>query len=183
MNLSNIVFYHRIPGNKQDWHLEPSSNEPAGDICLHVCKVDYMILAANCIICEMSWLQQFPCELANATMPCAYFLLVPCPYQTDWYASIWMCKYIVVKNRGAPKETFLNWELWLWSTPMLRQHHVYYYLYICITTKLILRSVFNMSLIELVTSVRHMLYFWTAAKAKWLLVTYFSFICICVRIR
>ena len=38
MNLSNIVFYHRIPGNKQDWHLEPSSNEPAGDICLHVCK-------------------------------------------------------------------------------------------------------------------------------------------------
>ena len=77
-------------------------NQPETSVCMFA-RVDYIILAANCIICEMPWLQQFPCELANATMPCAYFLLVPCPYQTDWYASIWMCKYIVVKNRGAPK--------------------------------------------------------------------------------
>ena len=53
-------FHHRITGNKQDWQLESSGNEPAENICLCIWKglttVEFLrqvVLSVKCLGCSI----------------------------------------------------------------------------------------------------------------------------------
>ena len=76
MNLSNIVFFITESQviNKTGILNPQVMNQPETSVCMFA-RVDYIILAANCIICDMFWLQQFPlwtCECHNGM--CVFFV-------------------------------------------------------------------------------------------------------------